>query len=308
MNLLVVGTIGLDTVKTPFGRAEGVLGGSATYFAITASHFCHVRISAVVGDDFPREYMELLKSRNIDLTGLEIVKGGATFRWEGEYHYDLNEAITIATHLNVIEDFKPELPPSYRSSDLLFLANIDPDIQLAVLDQMENPRLVAMDTMNFWIENKPEALKKVMSRVEMMIINEAEARQLTGQHSLIKAAQKILEAGPKILVIKQGSYGSIMFSREGIFSAPAFPLDDVFDPTGAGDSFAGGFMGYMAMRGETDDATMRQAVIVGSVMASYNCEGFSLDKLCRLTYEQIEERYKKITDLTRFDGECLLRP
>lgn len=301
MGILVVGSVAFDSVETPFGKVENVLGGSATYFSTSASFFTDVSLVAVVGEDFPQEHLDFLKSRNIDLRGLDR-EGGKTFHWKGKYGYDLNEAQTLETHLNVFESFKPQIPVAYRDTEFLFLANIDPELQMEVLSQVERPRVVACDTMNFWISSKPEALKAVIAKVDIFIINEGEARQLTQEANLSKAARKILAMGVKTLVVKRGEYGVLMFTDNSVFAAPAYPLEDVYDPTGAGDTFAGGFMGYLANTGDTSEAGIRQAVIFGSVMASFNVEDFSLERLKRLEYREIETRYRSFKALTHFEG------
>ena len=300
MSLLVVGTVALDSVKTPFGNVENALGGSATYFSTAASYFADVRLVAVIGEDFPKEHVQFLKSKSIDIRGLEIQKG-KTFRWQGEYGYDLNEANTLATHLNVLATFKPTIIDDYRDSDIVFLANIDPEIQFDVLRQVKKPKLVACDTMNYWITSKSAALKKTLKNVDILTINEAEIRQLSGEASLVKASKMVQSMGPKTIVIKQGSYGALMFNGHSAFSAPAFPLESVFDPTGAGDSFAGGFMGYLASTNNFSEDSMRKAVIFGSVMASLNVESFSLDRLRSLDYNEIEGRYREFKKLTHFE-------
>jgi sugar/nucleoside kinase (ribokinase family) len=299
MGIVVVGTVAFDTVETPFGRGENVLGGSATYFSTSASFFSDVSLVAVVGDDFPEEHLQFLRSREIDLQGLQRIPG-KTFHWSGKYGYDLNEAQTLDTQLNVLLEFKPELPAAYRNTDVLFLANIDPELQLQVLDQVEKPRLTACDSMNFWISSKPEALKEVMKRVDIVVINEGEARMLTGEANLVKAARQIIALGCKRLVVKRGEYGVLMFTDDTVFAAPAWPLEDVFDPTGAGDTFAGGFMGYLANTGDHSEEGMRQALVFGSVMASFNVEDFSLNRMKRLTYAEIEARYRSFKGLTSF--------
>jgi sugar/nucleoside kinase (ribokinase family) len=301
MSVLVVGSVAFDSVETPFGKMENVLGGSATYFATSASFFTDVNLVGVVGDDFPREHIEFLESRNIDLRGLTRDQG-KTFHWKGRYGYDLNEAQTLETHLNVFEKFRPVIPDAYRDAEYLILANIDPDLQMEVLTQVHRPRVIACDTMNFWISSKPEALKKVIERVDFFIINEGEARQLSGEANLVKAARKILGYGAKNLIVKRGEYGVLLFSGESIFAAPAYPLEEVFDPTGAGDTFAGGFMGYLANTGNLSPEGVRQAIIFGSVMASFNVEDFSLNRLRTLTYEEIESRYKNFKQMTHFAG------
>lgn len=300
MSLLVVGTVALDSVKTPFGNVDNALGGSATYFSTSASYFTDVRLVAVIGEDFPKEHIQFLKSKAIDTRGLQQEKG-KTFHWKGEYGYDLNEARTLATDLNVLATFRPVIIDDYKESDVVFLANIDPEIQLDVLKQVKRPKLVACDTMNYWITSKPDALKRTLREVDLLTINEGEVRQLAGEASLVKAAKKVQAMGPKTVVVKQGSYGALMFSSGSVFSAPAFPLESVFDPTGAGDTFAGGFMGYLANTMNFSESSMRQAVIFGSVMASMNVEAFSLDRLRSLDYREIEERYREFKRLTHFE-------
>lgn len=300
MSLLVVGTVALDSVKTPFGSVENALGGSATYFSTSASYFTEVRLVAVIGEDFPREHTRFLQSKNIDTRGLEVQKG-ETFRWKGEYGYDLNEARTLATHLNVLATFKPRIVEDYKSSDIVFLANVDPEIQLDVLRQVRKPKLVACDTMNYWIASKLDALKRTLKEVDVLTINEAELRQLAGEASLVKAAKIVQAMGPKTLVVKQGSYGALLFSGHSVFSAPAYPLETVFDPTGAGDTFAGGFIGHLANTMNFSEESMRKAVIFGSVMASLNVESFSLDRLRSLDYKEIEARYRAFKKLTHFE-------
>ena len=289
MSIVVVGTVAFDTVETPFGRGDNVLGGSATYFSTSASFFTDVSLVAVVGEDFPDEHVAFLKSRDIDTSGLVSIPG-KTFHWSGKYGYDLNEAQTLDTQLNVLSEFRPNLPESFRDAEYLFLANIDPELQLEVLQQVRNPRLVACDTMNFWISSKPEALQNVLRKVDIVVINEGEARQITGEANLVKAARRIVALGCKRLVIKRGEYGVLMFSADSVFAAPAYPLEEVYDPTGAGDTFAGGFMGYLANTGNLSDEGVRQAIVFGSVMASFNVEDFSLNRMKRLTYPEIEAR------------------
>jgi len=300
VSLLVVGTVALDSVKTPFGKVDNALGGSATYFSTSASYFTDVRLVAVIGEDFPKEHIQFLKSKNIDISGLEVQKG-ETFRWNGEYGYDLNEARTLATHLNVLATFKPNIQDDYKNSDVVFLANVDPEIQLDVLRQVKRPKLVACDTMNYWIASKPDELLRTLKEVDLLTINEAEIRQLAGEASLVKAAKSVQAMGPKTIVVKQGSYGALMFNGHSVFSAPAYPLESVFDPTGAGDTFAGGFMGYLASTMNFSEESMRKAVIFGSVMASLNVESFSLDRLRSLDYKEIEGRYREFKSLTHFE-------
>ncbi len=300
MSLLVVGSIAFDSVKTPFGTADEVLGGSATYFSTAASYFTDVKLVAVVGDDFPDKHVQFLKSRNIDVSGLQKSEG-RTFRWKGEYGYDLNEAKTLDTQLNVFERFRPNIPDAYRASDVVFLANIDPVLQREVLHQINRPKLVACDTMNFWIGGKKDELVKTLAEVDILLINEAEARELAGEPNLVKAARVIQAMGPGTLIVKRGEYGSVMFNSGGIFSAPAYPLEAVFDPTGAGDSFAGGFMGYLDNVQNFDEASLRQAIIFGSVMASFNVEDFSLNGMKSLDYKEIEGRYREFRKITFFE-------
>jgi len=300
MALLVVGSVAFDSVETPFGRAEEVLGGSATYFSTSASYFADVNLVAVVGEDFPEKHVNFLRMRRINLDGLERT-AGKTFRWRGKYGYDLNEAHTLKTELNVFERFRPRLPEHYRDAEVVFLANIDPDLQREVLDQVRSPKVVAADTMNFWIEGKRESLLETLGRVNVLLINDGEARQLTGQPNLVKAAREIISYGPEILLIKQGEYGVTMFNSHGIFIAPAYPLEDVFDPTGAGDTFAGGFMGYLANTMDFSDTSLRRAAVMGSVMASFNVEDFSLNRIRDLDYKEIEQRFREFKRLSHFE-------
>jgi len=299
MSILVVGSLALDTIETPFGKAEKVLGGSAVYFSVAASFFTKVFLVGVVGKDFPEGHRDFLRERGIDTRGLKHEEG-KTFHWEGKYGYDLNEAHTLDTELNVFEKFTPEIPEEYRDSEYVFLANIDPELQLRVLKQVRKPKVVALDTMNFWIENKLDALKETINRIDIFIINEAEARELAQEYNLVKAARKILGLGPKTLIIKQGTYGALMFTNSSVFSAPAYPLEATLDPTGAGDSFAGGFMGYLAKCRNLHDGGIRQAIIFGSVMASFCVEQFSLDRLRILTYQDIVSRFNEFLHLTCF--------
>ena len=300
MALLVVGSVALDSLETPFGRREEILGGSACYFSACASYFGPTRAVAVVGEDFPQEHLDFLASRGVDLAGL-VRKPGKTFRWKGKYEFDLNTAHTLDTQLNVFADFKPELPETYKDSEYVFLGNIDPDLQRAVLDQVRGPRFVAMDTMNFWIGSKRESLLKTLKRVDLLFVNDAEARQLAGEHNVVKAARKILGFGPRAVVIKRGEYGALFFSGGEVFAASAYPVSDVFDPTGAGDSFAGGFMGYVARAGSEEPAVLRRAIVLGSVLASFTVEQFSLDRLRTLTAEEIRARYTEARQLSHFD-------
>jgi sugar/nucleoside kinase (ribokinase family) len=301
MDILVVGSVAFDSVETPFGKVEDVLGGSATYFSTAASFFADVGLVAVVGEDFPAQHLDFLRSRRIDLGGL-VKAPGETFRWQGRYGYDLNEAQTLETRLNVFETFRPQLPAGFEDAEVVFLANIDPELQQEVLRQVRSPKLVACDTMNFWIGGKRAALLETLRHVDIFLINEGEARQLAGESNLVKAARAILAMGPKTLVVKRGEYGVLMFTEHTIFSAPAFPLETVFDPTGAGDTFAGGFLGYLVANRDFSEANMRRAVIFGSVMASFTVEDFSLDRLRRLDYQEVEERFHRFKLLTEFEG------
>ena len=299
MGILVVGSVAFDTVKTPFGQATEVLGGSATYFSTSASFFTGVSLVAVVGQDFPDRHLEFLESRKVDLRGLQRVPG-KTFRWTGEYGHALNEAHTLDTQLNVFASFAPKIPEDYRDSEIVFLANIDPDLQREVLRQVRRPALVAADTMNYWIGGKLESLRQTLKQVDILIINDAETRQLAEETNLVLAARKIQAWGPRILVIKRGEYGALMINQQDWFASPALPLETIKDPTGAGDCFAGGFVGYLAKCMTFDDATMRKAVIVGSVMASFNVEAFSLDRLRSLSDAEIKARYDAFKHLADF--------
>lgn len=298
-SILVVGTVAFDTVETPHARAEEVLGGSATYFAVAASYFVPVRLVTVVGEDFPEGERAFLASRNIDLTGLEARKG-RTFRWTGRYHEDMNIRDTLDLQLNVFADFSPVLPESYRDTPYVFLANINPGLQGGVLDQLTAPRLIACDTMNHWIEGARPELEELLRRVEVLVINDEEARLLSGERNVVRAARKILAMGPHTLLIKRGEYGVLQFSAESIFAVPAYPLEEVFDPTGAGDSFAGGFLGYLAHCGDLAQASIRKAIVYGSVVASFVVEDFSLGRLRTLKREEIDRRYRQFVSLTDF--------
>ena len=294
-----MGSVALDSVETPYGMVDNALGGSAVYFSVSASYFTDVGVVAVIGRDFPEDHLNFLKSKRIDLRGLKR-ESGLTFHWKGRYSGDLNEAETIDTRLNVFEDFRPYIPEEYRESSFVFLANIDPELQLNVLEQVKRPKLTICDTMNFWIEGKLEQLKKIIKRVDILIINEGEVRQLSRETNLIKAYQKISSYGPKVLVIKQGSYGALLFTPSSVFSAPAYPLEELSDPTGAGDCFAGGFVGYLAKSQDIAEDELRKAVIYGSVMASFNVEDFSLGRLKTLTIGEIEKRFESFRKLTQF--------
>jgi len=300
MSILVVGSLALDSIETPFGKVEEALGGSAVYFSVAASFFAGINLVGVVGEDFPEVHLQLLQQRGVNLEGLQRATG-KTFRWSGYYGYDLNEARTLDTQLNVFSTFTPSIPEKYRRSELVFLANIDPGLQLSVLKQVHQPQVIACDTMNFWIANKLDALKETITWTDILIINEAEARELAQEANLIKAGKSILSLGPKTLVVKQGNYGALMFTDNSIFSAPAYPLEETIDPTGAGDSFAGGFMGYLAKTCEFQESGVRKAIIFGSVMASFAVEQFSIDRLRSLTFPEIETRYREFKRLTFFE-------
>jgi sugar/nucleoside kinase (ribokinase family) len=301
-DLLVVGSVALDSVETPFGKVQEALGGSATFFSYSASFFTPVHLVATVGEDFPEEHLKLLRDRGVDVRGLQVASG-RTFRWTGEYGYDLNEAKTLDTQLNVFADFRPTLDDYQARVPYLFLANIDPELQLQVLRQMRTrPRLVALDTMNFWIKGKREALMRVLREVDLITINDGEARQLAEEPNLIKAARRIAALGPRTVVVKRGEYGALLLDGDQFFVVPAYPLEAVFDPTGAGDTFAGGLMGYIAFRDRTDSATMRRAMVYGSVMASFTVEDFSLDRLRRVTDAEIAERFAAFQKMVTVDA------
>jgi sugar/nucleoside kinase (ribokinase family) len=301
MSLLVVGSVAFDAVETPFGKCDKMLGGSASHFSISASYFTDVRVVGVVGGDFGDSDREVFIERGIDTSDLELIPDGQTFRWEGRYDYDLNVAHTLCTELNVFADFKPKLSVASKESRLLFLGNIQPDLQREVREQVPNAELVALDTMNLWIENTRDSLLKTIRGVDCVIINDAEARQLTGIPNLIKAAREILSWGPKALIVKRGEYGAALFTRQNYFAIPAYPLESVFDPTGAGDTFAGGFMGYLASQEELDEGAMRRAMIFGSVMASFNVEEFGTNRVRRLTNDEINERFRAFKQMTHFE-------
>jgi sugar/nucleoside kinase (ribokinase family) len=304
MSLLVIGSIAYDSVETPFGKVQDVPGGAAVHFASAASFFTQVQMVGVVGDDYNLADLDFLKDRGVDLQGVSRATG-KTFRWKGRYGYNLNEAETLDTQLGVFADFNPEIPQAYRQSPYVFLANIHPALQLYVLKQVHNPKLVAMDTMNFWIEGERAALEKTLAAVNMVVINEGEVRQFSGEYNLVKAARAILSYGPSRLIVKRGEYGALLFTKDHIFASPAYPLESLFDPTGAGDSFAGGLMGHLARTRDLSAANLRQAIIVGSVMASFHVEDFSMDRNKRLQKEEIHERFRAFRALTQFDDLAL---
>jgi sugar/nucleoside kinase (ribokinase family) len=302
MSLLVVGSVAYDSVETPFGEAQETLGGSAVFFSASASFQAPVKLVGVVGEDFGADALDFLAARGVNLDGLTRAEG-KTFRWKGRYGFDLNEAQTLATELNVFSAFAPQLNEAQRKAEVVFLANIHPKLQLDVLSQVERPKLVAADTMNYWIQSELPALLEVLKRVDMLVINESEARQLSGQSNTIKAAAKIAEMGPKVVVIKRGEYGSLMRVGESLFLAPAYPLEDVFDPTGAGDTFAGGLMGTLARAGgELTEQTLRRGVMIGSVLASFCVERFGVERMRALTWDEVTARYHHMKALTHFEN------
>jgi len=302
MSLLVVGSVALDSVETPFGVAQDVLGGSANFFAAAASLFCNVQMVGVVGSDYPLADLDFLAQRGVDLAGVEQVEG-ESFRWTGVYSFDLNSRETKETRLGVFADFKPRIPEPFRDAEWVFLGNIHPDLQHDVLDQVRNPRFVAMDTMNFWINNPEtrESLVRLLGRVDALMVNDTEARELTGDHNLLRAARWIHERGPSLVVVKKGEHGAIMYCRDFIFFAPGYPLEEVFDPTGAGDAFAGGFMGYLTRSGGLSGDDLRRAMVHGSALGSFAVEKFSIDRLRDLTSGEVSERVRAFRDLTAFD-------
>lgn len=303
--LLIVGTVAFDAIETPFGKTDKILGGAGTYIGLSASHFeLQSAIVSVVGDDFPQEYIDLLTDRNIDISGLEVVKGGKTFFWSGRYHNDLNSRDTLDTQLNVLADFQPKVPQNFKNADVVLLGNLHPLVQNSVLDQMETkPKLVVLDTMNFWMDCALPELLQVIKRVDVITINDEEARQLSGEYSLVKAAKKIHAMGPKYVVIKKGEHGALLFDDKQIFFAPALPLEEVFDPTGAGDTFAGGFAGYITQSGNISFDNMKKGIIHGSNLASFCVEKFGTERMEGLQKEEIVSRLKQFKSLTQFDIE-----
>jgi sugar/nucleoside kinase (ribokinase family) len=303
--LLIVGTVAFDAIETPFGKTDKILGGAGTYIGLSASHFnVESAIVSVVGDDFPQEYINLLTDRNIDISGLEVVKGGKTFFWSGLYHNDLNSRDTLATELNVLADFQPKVPQNFKTADVVMLGNLHPLVQNSVLDQMDvKPKLVVLDTMNFWMDCALPELLEVIKRVDVITINDEEARQLSGEYSLVKAAAKIHAMGPEFVVIKKGEHGALLFHSHQIFFAPALPLEEVFDPTGAGDTFAGGFSGYITQSGNISFENMKNAIIYGSNLASFCVEKFGTERMVGLEKEEVINRLKQFKSLTQFDIE-----
>jgi sugar/nucleoside kinase (ribokinase family) len=302
MNVLVVGSVALDSVETPFGKADDVLGGSANFFSAAASLLTTVQLVGVVGSDYPMEKLEPLAARGVDLAGLERADG-PSFRWRGRYRHDLNAAETLETHLGVFSRFSPKIPDQFRDAPFVFLANIDPRLQLDVLQQVKNPKLVACDTMNFWIQSRRPELIELLGKVGLVTLNDGEARQLSEKVNLVQAARWIMDHGPKHVIIKKGEHGALMFSGDSVFFAPAYPLESVFDPTGAGDSFAGGFIGYLARTGELSDANMRRAMMYGSAMGSFAVEKFSTERLVNLTRPELDARVRQLRMLTSFEEE-----
>ena len=303
--LLIVGTVAFDAIETPFGKTDKILGGAGTYIGLSASHFnVESAIVSVVGDDFPQEYINLLTDRNIDISGLEVVKGGKTFFWSGLYHNDLNSRDTLATELNVLADFQPKVPQNFKTADVVMLGNLHPLVQNSVLDQLDmKPKLVVLDTMNFWMDCALPELLDVIKRVDVITINDEEARQLSGEYSLVKAAAKIHAMGPEFVVIKKGEHGALLFHNHQIFFAPALPLEEVFDPTGAGDTFAGGFAGYITQSGNISFENMKNAIIYGSNLASFCVEKFGTERMVGLEKEEVIDRLKQFKSLTQFDIE-----
>ncbi len=303
MSILVVGTMAYDAIKTPFGQTDKIIGGAATYIAYSASFFHKpINLVSIVGGDFDFQEMENLKARGADVTGVEVKQDGKSFFWSGVYHMDMNTRDTLVTDLNVLLEFNPILPEAYKTSDYVLLGNIDPDLQMKVIDQMSSkPKLVVLDTMNFWMDIALDKLKAVIAKVDVLTINDSEARQLSGEYSLVKAAKKILDFGPKYLIIKKGENGALLFHENNIFFAPALPLEEVFDPTGAGDTFAGGFIGYIAKTGDTSFDNMKRAIIYGSAMASFCVEKFGTERLKELDIEEIHDRVEEFVSLSQFD-------
>lgn len=300
MSVLVVGSVALDTVETPFGTAERVLGGSAVFFSSAASLFCPVQLVGVVGDDYPMDQLDFLRERGVDFSGLEQVDGKSFF-WAGKYSFDLNSRDTLDTQLGVFADFTPKIPESFADARIVFLGNIDPVLQLDVVDHVAKPELVVCDTMNYWIEGSREALVKLLHRVDILMVNDAEARQLADHHNLLKAARRIMEWGPKMVVVKKGEHGAILFAEDWVFFAPGYPLEEVFDPTGAGDAFAGGFVGHLASAQSLDYGAFRRAMIYGSVTGSFAVEAFSVDRFKTLTRDEIAKRTREFREMTAFE-------
>lgn len=303
MSLLVVGTVAFDAIETPFGKTDKIVGGAASYISLAASYFTKdISLVSVVGDDFPQDFLNILKKEGVNLEGLQIKKGEKSFFWSGKYHNDLNTRDTLDTQLNVLEKFDPIVPESAKECDFLMLGNLVPAVQRSVIDQMKKrPKLIVLDTMNFWMDIAMDELKKTIAMIDVLTINDSEARQLSGEYSLVKAAQKILSMGPKVLVIKKGEHGALLFNKEEVFFAPALPLEEVYDPTGAGDSFAGGFIGYLAKTKDISFENMKRAIIFGSAMASFTVEKFGTERLIGLSQNDVDERVQEFVDLVQFD-------
>ncbi|MES2591706.1 MAG: PfkB family carbohydrate kinase [Bacteroidota bacterium] len=303
MSLLVIGTVAFDAIETPFGKTDKILGGAATYISLAASYFTkNINLVSVVGEDFPASNIEMLQKHQVNTDGLQVLKGQKTFFWAGKYHNDMNTRDTITTELNVLENFNPIVPSHYQDCEFLMLGNLVPIVQQQVIKQLKKrPKLIVMDTMNFWMDIAMNDLKETMKQVDVLTINDEEARQLSGEYSLVKAAQKIMKMGPKFLIIKKGEHGALLFNEEQVFFAPALPLEEVFDPTGAGDSFAGGFIGYLAETKDISFDNMKRAIIFGSAMASFCVEKFGTEKLIGLTQDQVEKRVQEFIDLVQFD-------
>ena len=307
MSLLVVGTVAFDAIETPFGKTDKIVGGAASYIALAASYFNRdISLVSVVGDDFPQDFLNILKKEGVNLEGLQIKKGEKSFFWSGKYHNDLNNRDTLETQLNVLENFDPIVPESSKEAEFLMLGNLVPAVQRSVINQFtKRPKLIVLDTMNFWMDIAMDELKKTIAMIDVLTINDSEARQLSGEYSLVKAAQKILAMGPTVLVIKKGEHGALLFNKEEVFFAPALPLEEVFDPTGAGDSFAGGFIGYLAKTKDISFENMKRAIIFGSAMASFTVEKFGTERLIGLSQADIDERVQEFIDLVQFDIELV---
>jgi sugar/nucleoside kinase (ribokinase family) len=302
--LVAVGTVAFDAIETPFGKTDKILGGAATYIGLAASHLnVDVALVAIIGDDFPQSFLDTLASRNININGVEIVSGGKSFFWSGRYHHDMNSRDTLATELNVLTQFEPKVPSDYKEADVLLLGNLNPEAQLAAISQMNNPKFIIMDTMNYWMNTSMAALKEVIARVDAITINDEEARQLSGEYSLVKAANKIQTMGPKFVIIKKGEHGALLFHREQVFFAPALPLEEVFDPTGAGDSFAGGFAGYLAKTEDFSFENLKSAIVYGTALASFCVEAFGTERLLEINNMDIQRRLSMLKSLMQFDIE-----
>ncbi|MDA0356842.1 MAG: PfkB family carbohydrate kinase [Bacteroidetes bacterium] len=302
--LVAVGTVAFDAIETPFGKTDKILGGAATYIGLAASHLnVDVALVAIIGDDFPQSFLDTFESRNINIDGVEIVSGGKSFFWSGRYHHDMNSRDTLATELNVLTQFEPKVPSDYKEADVLLLGNLNPEAQLAAISQMNNPKFIIMDTMNYWMNTSMAALKEVIARVDAITINDEEARQLSGEYSLVKAANKIQTMGPKFVIIKKGEHGALLFHREQVFFAPALPLEEVFDPTGAGDSFAGGFAGYLAKTEDFSFENLKSAIVYGTALASFCVEAFGTERLLEINNMDIQRRLSMLKSLMQFDIE-----